>query len=137
MSVGFFVAQAALLATDNVNNQPTKPSTACTSDAHYSSHLCRNTCCVFSYWQLSFYSRSTCVEYIAEFRSFLAPLLTDNFLVGVAMLPSAYPSDEDLTEAAWNERAIFAAFIAEVSSSYTPSTSNTPRGPQSSESNQP
>ena len=55
------------------------------------------------------------MEYIAEFRSFLAPLLTDNFLAGVAMLPSSYPPDEDLSEAAWNERAIFAAFIAEVS----------------------
>ena len=74
---------------------------------------------VSHYPQLSFYSRSTCVEYIAEFRSFLAPLLTDNFLAGIAMLPLSYPPDDDLSEAAWNERAIFAAFIAEVSSSCT------------------
>ena len=77
-------------------------------------------CCVsavllFGWLQLSFYSRSTCVEYIAEFRSFLAPLLNDNFLQGLHMLPSAYPPDADESEAAWNERAIFAAFIAEVS----------------------
>ena len=74
--------------------------------------------------QLSFYSRSTCVEYVAEFRSFLAPLLTDNFLAGVAMLPPRYPLDDDLSEAAWNERAIFAAFIAEVDHSYTSTHSN-------------
>ena len=66
---------------------------------------------------MSFYSRATCVEYIAEFRSFLDPLLTDNFLAGVAMLPSRYPLDDDESEEAWNERAIFAAFIAEVTSS--------------------
>ena len=68
---------------------------------------------------VTFLSRAVCVEYIAEFRSFLAPLLTDNFLAGIAYLPDTYPPDEDQSEHSWNQRAAFSAFIAEFGTHYS------------------
>lgn len=46
--------------------------------------------------QVAFYSRALCVEYMVEFRSFIPPLLTENFSNGIAFLPDFVPNESDL-----------------------------------------
>lgn len=44
---------------------------------------------------ITFISRAICIEYVVEFRSFIPPLLTENFNNGIAFLPTALPDDDD------------------------------------------
>ena len=48
--------------------------------------------------QIAFYSRALCVEYQVEFRSFIPPLLTENFSNGIAFLPDFVPNEADLCQ---------------------------------------
>jgi hypothetical protein len=55
--------------------------------------------------QIAFYSRSLCVEYQVEFRSFIPPLLTENFSNGIAFLPDFVPNEADLCQCAPQHRS--------------------------------
>lgn len=46
--------------------------------------------------QIAFYSRALCVEYQVEFRSFIPPLLTENFSNGILFLPDFVPNEADM-----------------------------------------
>jgi len=67
---------------------------------------------------VSFYSRSICLEYSLEYKSYIMQNYTDNFMNGIATLPRHYPALNDRSIQAALDRVLFTSFIQEFGTHY-------------------